>query len=76
MIKTIDNVIEYALIQNWTIKYIALSTELMRALTMEVMSTTGKEFTAESLSMYRDIPLKTKDIVGFQVSYDIDLTLS
>lgn len=71
MIKILDQLILQALEEFWIIKYVALSPELMRNLVDEVKSFAGTDFKIESLSMYKDVPLKVKEIVGFQVAYEL-----
>jgi hypothetical protein len=70
--KILDNLIAQALQEFWVIKYVALSPDYMRKLVDEVTSFAGKEFKVDSLSMYKDVPVKVKEIVGFQVAYEID----
>ena len=72
MIKILDSIIEHALMYGLNIKYVALSQDLMKLLVTEVMNTTGHSFTVETLVMYRDVPLKVKDIIGFQVAYELN----
>ena len=71
MIKILDQLILQALEEFWIIKYVALSPELMKSLVDEVKSFAGTDFKIESLSMYKDVNLKVKDIVGFQVAYEL-----
>ena len=71
MIKILDELKNQALTELWVIKYVAVSPELMKSLVDEVKSFAGTDFKIESLSMYKDVPLKVKDIVGFQVAYEL-----
>ena len=70
IIEILDTIIDQAYEKDWTIKYVALDLILMKMLVSEVVSYAGKDFAVDALSMYKDVPLKTKEIVGFQVSYE------
>jgi hypothetical protein len=71
IIQILDTIIDQALEANWTIKYVALGPIEMRNLVSEVVSYAGKDFKVDSLSFYKDVPLKVKEIVGFQVAYEL-----
>jgi hypothetical protein len=70
MINLLDLLINLALEQNLSIRYVALSPTQMKNLVAQVVAFTGKDFKVDSLSMYKDIPLKVKDIIGFQVAFE------
>lgn len=72
IINILDTLIAQAQESVWVIKYVALSPPYMSLLVNEVVSYSGKEFKVDALSMYKDIPLKVKDIVGFQVAYELE----
>jgi len=72
MINLLDILISVAEEQNLKIRYIALSQQRMKQLVSEAVSFSGKDFKIDTLSMYKDIPLKVKDIVGFQVSFETE----
>jgi hypothetical protein len=67
----LDNLIAQAYMNNWAIKYVALSPDYMRTLIDEVMRFAGKEFKVDVLSTYKEVPLKVKEIIGFQVAYEL-----
>lgn len=71
IIEILDTIIDQAYEKDWTIKYVALDPILMKDLVSEVVSYAGKDFTVDALSMYKDVPLKIKEIVGFQVAYEL-----
>ena len=71
IIEILDAIITQAYEMDWVIKYVALEPSLMRMLVNEVVSYAGKDFAVDSLSMYKDVPLKVKEIVGFQIAYDL-----
>jgi hypothetical protein len=71
IIQILDTIIAQALEENWTIKYVALDPISMKNLVAEVISYAGKDFKVDSLSFYKDVPLKVKEIVGFQVAYEL-----
>jgi hypothetical protein len=67
----LDTIITQAEENGWVIKYIALSTEYMKSLLSEATNVFGKEFEADSIAKYRETSIKVKDIVGFQVAYEL-----
>lgn len=69
MIDLIDKLIKNAPDLGYDIKYIALSEELMKNLCAEIAAFTGTGVTWGSISKFKDIPIKQKDIAGFQVAY-------
>jgi hypothetical protein len=71
-IRILDQLIAQALEESWVIKYIALSPEHMKDLVTEVTAFTGVEFKIDSLTQFKEIPLKVKEIKGFQVAYEIE----
>jgi hypothetical protein len=72
IIEIIDKIIAQASQEAWVIKYIALSPQYMEALVDETLSTTGRtDVIFDSIAFFKDVPLKTKDIVGFQVVYEL-----
>lgn len=71
IIEILDTIIDQTYEKDWTIRYVALDPILMRTLVNEVVSYAGKDFAVNSLSMYKDVPLKVKEIVGFQVAYEL-----
>lgn len=72
MINLLDTLISVAEEQNLKIRYIALSPTRMKVLVAEAVSFAGKDFKIDTLSMYKEIPLKVKDIIGFQVSFETE----
>jgi hypothetical protein len=70
-IRILDELIAQAQRESWVIKYIAFSPESMKALVAEAISFAGIEFKVEVLTQFKDVPLKVKDITGFQVAYEI-----
>ena len=70
IIEVLDEIISQAQMTAWDIKYIALSTNYMEQLISEVRAYAGTEFKVDALTFYKEVPLKTKDVPGFQVSYD------
>lgn len=73
IIELLDELIIQAYTKFWVIKYVALSPEYMKQLIEEVKAFAGNDFKVETLSQYKDIPLKVKEIVGFQVAYELDI---
>jgi hypothetical protein len=72
MINLLDTIITLAEEQNLKIRYIAFSPLRMKELVAEAVAFSGKDFKVDTLSMYKDIPLKTKEIIGFQVSFETE----
>lgn len=70
IINILDSIIAHALEENWTIKYVAMEPASMDELVNEVISFAGKDFTVDAVSMYKDVPLYVKDIIGLQVAYE------
>jgi hypothetical protein len=71
IIKILDELMAQALKESWVIKYVALSPVYMRDLVEEVSAFAGPDFKVDTLAQFKDIPLKVKDIVGFQVAYEL-----
>jgi hypothetical protein len=69
----LDTIIAQADIEGWVIKYVALSPAYMKSLISEAASVFGKEFEADSIVKYKETSIKTKDIVGFQVAYELPI---
>ena len=71
IIQILDELMAQALKESWVIKYVALSPSYMDLLIAEVSAFAGPDFKVGTLSQFKDVPLKVKDIVGFQVAYEL-----
>ena len=71
IIEILDTIIDQAYEKDWTIKYVALDPILMKMLVSEVVTYAGKDFVVDALSMYKDVPLKVKEIIGYQIAYEL-----
>lgn len=67
----LDELITQSSENSWIIKYVALSPDYMTMLTNEVFNFVGKDFKVATLLTYKEVNLKVKEIVGFQVAYEL-----
>lgn len=67
----LDTIIAHAYDDGWMIKYIAISQADAKVLVDELNKFTDNKFSADSIALYKEVPIKVKDIVGFQVAYEL-----